>query len=207
MPRFVKPRVPGLLVAAAAVAVVAMSGSAVAASLITSAQIQDGTIKLKDISKKTRTKLQGNAGPQGPQGPKGDQGPQGETGAPGPATGAAGGALAGSYPNPTLAPELDRLTPVAAFVFAPATGAVSAEVHRAPQTGAPVVSHDVAGQYTVDLPGVDFRSQDDVASCTTNTDLIVGITSVGDNMRIYSRDAAGVGTDAGRMRCVVYDLS
>jgi Collagen triple helix repeat (20 copies) len=65
--------------------VVAMSGSAVAASLITSKQIKDGTIQTKDISKKARAQLAakpaaGAAGPQGPQGPKGDSGPQGDKG-------------------------------------------------------------------------------------------------------------------------------
>ena len=43
--------------------------------------------------------LPGSQGSQGAQGPKGDQGVKGDTG---PSTGPAGGALAGSFPSPTL---------------------------------------------------------------------------------------------------------
>jgi hypothetical protein len=60
--------------------VLAATGSAAAAALITSRQIKDGTIQVKDISKKARKALKGNRGAQGLQGP---QGPQGDAGAPG----------------------------------------------------------------------------------------------------------------------------
>src|SRR3954447_22938388 len=68
---------------------VAMSGSAVAASLITSKQIKDGTIQTKDISTNARTALKGNSGPAGPQGSAGPQGGKGDAGAAG-ANGATG---------------------------------------------------------------------------------------------------------------------
>jgi hypothetical protein len=77
---------------AIAALVFATAGSAVAASLITSKQIKDGTIQTRDISKKARTQLKGKtgaAGPRGPAGPKGDVGAKGETGASG-ASGASG---------------------------------------------------------------------------------------------------------------------
>jgi hypothetical protein len=58
---------PGLVVALVAL-IVAMSGSAIAASFITSSQIKDGTIQLKDISAKARKGLRGVRGPAGPVG-------------------------------------------------------------------------------------------------------------------------------------------
>lgn len=87
MKRFVhKIKSSGPLAVAFLTLVVAMSGSAVAASLITSKQIQDGTIQVKDISKKARAQLavagpQGPAGPAGAVGATGAQGETGETGA------------------------------------------------------------------------------------------------------------------------------
>jgi len=72
----------GLIVAIAAL-VAAMSGSAVAASLITSKQIKDGTIQLKDISKTARKSLRGKSGAAGAQGAKGDTGAPGAPGAKG----------------------------------------------------------------------------------------------------------------------------
>lgn len=65
---------------------VALSGSAVAATLVTSRQIKNGTIQLKDISASARKALRGKTGP------KGDTGATGLTGATG-ASGAAGTAV------------------------------------------------------------------------------------------------------------------
>ena len=79
---------PSMVIALTAL-VLAASGSAVAASIITSAQIKNGTIQLRDINSKARKALKGQTGPQGPAGAKGAPGAKGATGATG-ATGPAG---------------------------------------------------------------------------------------------------------------------
>ena len=78
---------PAMAVAVVAV-VLSVTGSAVAAKLITGKQIKDGSISAKDLSKAVRLQLakpggagakgdSGAAGPQGVPGPKGDAGAAG----------------------------------------------------------------------------------------------------------------------------------
>jgi Collagen triple helix repeat (20 copies) len=101
MKAFIRKITPSGPLAVAIIAlVVAMSGTAVAASLITSKQIKDGTIQVKDISKSARATLAkpaaglpGAQGPAGPAGEAGAQGAKGDTGAQGD-KGAAGEAVA-----------------------------------------------------------------------------------------------------------------
>jgi len=78
------------LVVATVAVVVAGSGSAVAAGLITSAKIQNGSIQLVDISAKAKKSLKGARGPAGAAGHNGTNGTNGAPGAPG----APGSALA-----------------------------------------------------------------------------------------------------------------
>jgi hypothetical protein len=98
MRRFTDNGRPSAAIVIALVALVmAMGGSAVAASLTTSKQIKDGTIQTRDLSKKAVAALRtttasavagvpgpaGPAGPEGPAGPKGDRGDKGDPGATG----------------------------------------------------------------------------------------------------------------------------
>lgn len=91
---------PATLLAAVAV-LIAVAGSGYAISQLPrnsvgTAQLKNNAVtsaKVKDRSLLARDFKAGQL-------PRGERGPQGETG---PATGAAGGALAGTYPNPTLA--------------------------------------------------------------------------------------------------------
>ena len=102
---------------------IALSGTAFAATAardtVTSKSIRDNVIRSKDVKDESLTDTdisdsvtadlqgpegpQGELGPEGLQGERGLQGEPGETGPPGPSTGPAGGALAGSFPNPGLA--------------------------------------------------------------------------------------------------------
>jgi hypothetical protein len=71
------------VIAAIASAVVAAASGTAAMFVVTSKNIQNGTIQTVDISAKTRRALKGNRGPRGfvgLQGPEGRQGPQGIAG-------------------------------------------------------------------------------------------------------------------------------
>lgn len=72
---------PSLVVAIIAVAL-ASAGSAVAARMITSAQIKNGTIKKADLAPSVRAQLGGKRGPRGATGPEGSKGAAGVPGSP-----------------------------------------------------------------------------------------------------------------------------
>ena len=69
-----------LIAAIVAAIVSATAATATTSIFITGAQIKDGTIQVKDLSRKARVALKANVGPRGPVGPAGQQGPAGASG-------------------------------------------------------------------------------------------------------------------------------
>ena len=108
---------PSMVVALLALVLVS-DGSAVAGSLVTSAQIKDHTIKVVDLKKSTVKALKGNAGPSGPQGEQGPQGAEGAQGPKGDAGSTRGYAMI--QPNGTLYNQQGTFTDLA--IVHPATG-------------------------------------------------------------------------------------
>ncbi len=77
-------RSPAMIVAMLAL-FISLTGNAVAVrAFVTSKDIKDGTIQLRDLSAAARDALRGQDGARGPQGSPGPQGVQGSQGPPGP---------------------------------------------------------------------------------------------------------------------------
>jgi hypothetical protein len=76
---------PAVIVATMALAVALSGGTAIAAGLVTSEQIKNGTIRMIDLHPSTAKALEGDRGPQGARGAQGVAGPAGPQGPVGPA--------------------------------------------------------------------------------------------------------------------------
>jgi hypothetical protein len=137
---------PAMLVALVAL-VVASTGSAVAATVITSRQIKNGTIKLADISPTTRKALRSAAGPRGVAGPAGSPGASGVAGSAG-----AAGAAGRSALEPLHSGETVRgVWSMSSDATAPNTGSVGATFPI--PTPTPVDSRHVVVQGNDNGPG------------------------------------------------------
>jgi hypothetical protein len=122
MPSF-RRRPSGAYLVAFLALLVAFSGTsyasdvtAAAKHLITGKDVKNGSLQVKDLSRKARKTLKGNrgkTGPQGPQGIQGIQGVKGDQGIPGPTSGAtttvSTGTITGCGPS-TVASQTVRLT-------------------------------------------------------------------------------------------------
>src|SRR3954451_25114593 len=98
---------PGLVLGVLAL-VIALTGSAVGASLITGKQIKNSSITGKDVKNKSLTKSDFRGSVRGPRGLTGAQGPPGATGPPGPS---AGSNLTDNFgPGPIAAGAVDGAT-------------------------------------------------------------------------------------------------
>ena len=178
-----KKLTPSMVVAVIAL-VAALSGSAVAASLITSKQIKDGTIQPRDLSKNARAAIKGPAGPDGPKGDKGDKGDPGAAGAAGPKgdkgdtgeTGAPGSARAYAWINSLGQPDLNRSKGIV-NVTHPSGGVYC--VHLTPSIDADTVEGVVTPDFSGTLPATIGYIRSSDADCTAiSNDLEVRIARV-----------------------------
>ena len=183
-------RPSGSMVVAVFALVLALGGTAVAASVITSKQIKDGTIQTKDISKKAQKALKGktgSTGATGAQGAAGAQGPKGDTGAAGTngTNGAPGEAVA--YAN-----VLSNGTLQTSAADGASKNVTNANIsHPAPGTycfgNLPFPVHSAV----VTLEGSFGDSNDAIANVAVYPPGILGVCGVNDTVRVDITDLNG----------------
>jgi hypothetical protein len=165
---------------------------------VTSPKVKNNSLLVRDFRASQRSRLRGPRGvrgPQGERGPEGERGLRGEVGPPGPATGAAGGALAGNYPNPTLSPT--GRGPALAGVNITATGGVLGWFNR--RGGEPTVTHTAgSGTYTVTFPGSPFAGNDFIPAATLGSSGEINVSGAvsGGGVIVQTYNSVGLSADA-----------
>lgn len=145
-------------------------------SAVTAAKIKDGSITGSDLAPGSVP-----AGPQGATGPQGPAGPKGDAGSNATVNGvAAGGSLAGTYPNPTLAADAVTSTQVGAGSLRLSDLAVWSQGYQiAPFTVGANSCYDQsygspAGMSVSDYPLVRAETYTAVAGITLDAGIVTG---------------------------------